>query len=337
MATKKHLPKNSGNSFSGSTETLIDAGVLDVLRNNFAKSHIEGTEIQLHKDFSKTKIKIYHPPQENHAYIIGADPSMGTKADFHAMTIFDITNAFKVVQVATYHDNEASPKLFAYMLAKIGRMYNSAYIAMEDNGVSQVTLDALWRDFEYENIICEGGKGTMGIHSNNNRKMIGCIALKNFLEDEMKEIEINDGRLIAELETFERKSTAGKMPTYRSADGHDDFVMATVWCMFSLDMKIADRYYDIKKTVLNNLGEQTPLLILPMPEDANDRNEKMRLIDEKMVGFKEAYTNGIETGKNAIEAFIRENKLNAFDTSDPEEPAIRRPSEDEAFTFQMFK
>lgn len=120
-------------------------------------SHRPYREVQLHKDFKKTAIKVFCPPQPGHAYIIGADPSLGTASDYHAMSVFDITNAYDIRQVASFYENEIPAKLFAYMLAKVGALYNGAFVAIENNGSSQVTLDALWRDYDYDSIICEGG------------------------------------------------------------------------------------------------------------------------------------------------------------------------------------
>ena len=166
--------------------------------------------------------------------------------------------------------------------------------------------------------------------------MLGCIALKNFVEDPMKSIEINDGQLIAELETFEKKSTVSNVPTYSAADGHDDFVMATVWCMFSLDMRIIERYYDVQKTVKNKLGEDTPLFVLPMKDSVSNEEEAKRL-DEKMTMFKDSYQKEAVSSQAEIEAFIKQNSLDAQSTAIEDPTPIRRPSDIEAFTFQMFK
>ena len=126
------------------------------MKEKFARDHKAPREVKLHKDYDKTVVKVFYPPEKNHAYIVGADPSLGTSSDYHAMSVFDITNAFELKQVATFYENEIPAKLFAYMIAKIATLYNNAYVAIENNGSSQVTLDALWRDYDYDNIISEG-------------------------------------------------------------------------------------------------------------------------------------------------------------------------------------
>ena len=114
---KKNLIRNTGNSFLGSSETLIKGDVIKKIRENF-KKHINGQDIQLHKDFTTTVIKIYEPPYKNHAYVIGADPAMGTESDYHAMCVWDITNTFDIKQVARFYQNDIPPKIFAYIFDK---------------------------------------------------------------------------------------------------------------------------------------------------------------------------------------------------------------------------
>ena len=319
---EKKFNQEYGNGFLGSTETLIDSDTLAKVRDKFMKDHLKANEVQLHKDFPKTKVKIYRPPQPGHAYLIGADPAMGTASDYHAMNVFDVTNTYDIKHAASYYDNETPPKIFAYMLAKIGTLYNNAYIAMECNGCSQVTIEALWRDFEYEYIISEGGRPTIGIHSNNNRKVEGCMALKAALEDPMRQIEINDGRLISEMETFERKLTNAKMPTYAGADGHDDFIMSMIWCMFCLKMEIIERYYDVAKVVVDSVGNQIPLYIVPLKIEEPKENDYMADLDERL-----SSTRGLDfTTKpkqmtqddRDMEDFIRRNNLSAGDPNDEE-------------------
>ena len=75
--------RNIGNSFLGSAETLIRANVIKKIKDDFINNSIEPHKIQLHKDYSKTTINIYEPPLKGHAYIVGADPSLGAESDYH--------------------------------------------------------------------------------------------------------------------------------------------------------------------------------------------------------------------------------------------------------------
>lgn len=142
-----------GNSFLGSAETLIKANKIKELKEEFAKSSLDPHEIQLNQNYESTKVLLYEPPIKGHAYIIGADPSMGTESDYHSLIVYDITNTFNIKQVCGFYRNNIPPKVFSYIIAKVGFLYNNAYVAIENNGCSQTVLDALWRDFEYDNII----------------------------------------------------------------------------------------------------------------------------------------------------------------------------------------
>lgn len=311
-----------GNSFLGSAETLIESSVIKKYKDEFSSNHLKGIEIQLHKKIPETKIKLFYTPQPNHAYIIGADPSMGMKSDYQAMSIWDITNTFDIKQVASFYENNVPPKIFAYILAKSGILFNNAYIAIENNGCSQATLDALWRDFEYDSIVHEGGnpKTNIGIHSMNFRKTDACLNFKLLLEDDLRNVQINDGRLLAEMEKFERKTRLGKMPTYQAADGHDDFMMATIWGFYILKYEIIERYYDIKKTILNKLNEPVPLYVTPFENEMinyeinNNENNNILEIDNKVLAYIDEYEQRlnemkINSSNENIDNFIKTNNL----------------------------
>lgn len=329
-----------GNSFLGSAETLIEPNIIKQIKENFKDNALKAYDIQLHKDYPKTSIKIYEPPQKSHAYIIGADASLGTKSDYHSMVIYDITNTFDIKQVAGFYENDLPPKTFAFMLAKAGALYNDAFIAMENNGCSQVALDALWRDFDYDNIINDGGnpKTSIGIHSNNERKTIGCLTFKNFLEDELRKFQINDGRLIAEMEKFERKHRTGKLPSYEAADGHDDYMLAAIWGIYPIQMEIIDNYYDVRKTIVNKLGEQIPLYILPYDNDGRNKAVYLKDLDEKFKLFNNEYEKRLQDMKSVvskgdeIEQFINTNGLNEL-SNEPIEEEVERKTDDDRFQF----
>lgn len=342
----KKFDQEYGCSFLGSAETLINSDLIKKYKDEFADKRLKGTEVKLHPDFDETKIKIYHLPEKNHAYVIGADPSMGLGADFQSMIVWDITNTFQIKQVASFYENSVQPKIFAYILAKTGLMYNNAFVAIENNGCSQVALDALWRDFDYDSIVHEGGneRTNIGIHSMNARKAAACLNFKLILEDKMRSVEINDGRLIAEMEKFERVSRMGKLPTYEAVDGHDDYMMSAVWGLYVLKFEIVERYYDIKKAVRNKLGEEIPLFVLPFQEESSDIERKRNIfeLDQKFDTFtndQEKYLNKIkkEADTTDIDNFIKSNNLEAYDPYEIKEDdnnKNKRNPDDENFQFR---
>lgn len=333
-----------GCSFIGSSETLIQPELVQKYKDNFSQTRLKGTEILLNKDYLNTKIRIYHSPIEGHAYIIGADPSMGLGSDYQSMCVFDITNTYKIQQVAGFYENNVPPKIFAYIIAKTGLLYNNAFVAMENNGCSQVTLDALWRDFEYDSIVCEGSKSAaFGICSTNTRKAEACLNFKLIIEDPLRTTEINDGRLINEMEKFERVSKIGKLPTYQAVDGHDDYMMSAIWAFFSLKLEILERYYDIKKYVFNKLGEQMPLFVLPFVFEYQNTDIKQLIseIDEKLnlyTSKSEKYLNQIQQESNSldIDKFIKANDLTTYKNDEETDDSFTNKSDDDTFGFSIF-
>ena len=149
--------------------------------------------------------------------------------------------------------------MFAYIICKLASIYNKAYVAIENNGVSFATLEYLWRELEYDNIIHIGGnpKTSIGIVSSANSKFEACLNFKEILENELRKIYIYDGRIIDEMERFEKHSRVGRMPTYAASSGHDDLMMASIWAFYVLKPDILENYYDIKQFVIDKLGSDT--------------------------------------------------------------------------------
>ena len=54
-------------------------------------------------------------------------------------------------------------------------------------------------------------------------------------------------------------------------------------------MDIIDNYYDVKKAVVNKLGEQIPLYILPYKSDMEIKSNYLNNIDEKFKNYLNEY------------------------------------------------
>lgn len=248
----------------------------------------------------------------------GADPSMGLGSDYQAMSVWDVTNTFDIKQVASLYENEIEPRVFAYILVKTAILYNNALIAIENNGVSQVTVTAIWQDFEYDNVLCEGGGRTsIGIASSSTRKMKACLNFKSIFEDPSRNVEINDGRLIGEIEKFEKKDKSSKTPSYEAADGHDDFMMATVWAFFALVYEICERYFDIKKSIMTKFGEQQPLFIQNFEQngeygEAPTEKEQLENVDKAFSMFSSEYDKELQGMKKEISEQVVYKDIDKF-------------------------
>lgn len=334
----------SHNSFLGSVTTLINGKTIEKFKHLFDDNNPnlkQAYEIQLHKDFPNIKINMYMPPQRNKAYIIGADPSTGSDGDYQALTVWDITNTYKIELVASFYENDVPPKYFAYIIAKIASLYNRAYVAIENNGVSMATLEYLWREFEYDNLVHLGGnpKTSIGIASNADRKFDACLNFKDIFENPMREILIHDGRLIDEMERFEKHSRMGKTPTYYATQGHDDLMMCSIWAMYILKPDLIENYYDVRQFATDKLGHQFPLFITSTENPNTSSYEIEQFINELDQKFKNT-SNKYDISMNQLESDInqtQEQLMKAFQMPNGNISHNNQHDDDETFQFAGFK
>lgn len=278
-----------GNSFLGSISTLVRGQIIKKYKDYFEEDNKqkESTKIQLHKDYPSTNVNIYYPPQKNRAYIVGADPSTGSDNDYQALTIWDITNTFDIKMVASFYQNDIPPKIFAYIICKLATIYNKAYVAMENNGVSYATLDYLFRQFEYENVIHLGGnpKTDIGISSQGERKFEACMNFKQIIENPLRKVHIYDGRLIDQMERFERHNREGKTPKYYATSGHDDLIMCSIWALYILKPELLELYYNINQFITDKFGREIALFVTSA-ESIQNSNDVFQYINELDQKFK---------------------------------------------------
>jgi len=213
--------------FMGSAGTMLSAHALKSLA--FVKP--------LH--VSETGIKIYHQPVKDHVYLAVADTSRGKGLDYSAIAIIDVSEIpYKLV--ATYKDNNISPLVYPGIIKKMSDYYNQAYVLVEINDNGQQVVDALFDDFEYENILSTvdmkgkialtwgfGNKSQRGIRTTKSVKRLGCSILKNLIEQQ--KLLVQDFDTISEFSTFISKGSS-----FEAEEGsHDDMVMCLVlfaWC-----------------------------------------------------------------------------------------------------------
>jgi hypothetical protein len=194
-------------------------------------------------------IKQYEPAIRGHRYLIVADVAEGKGLDYSAAQIFDITQ-LPYQQVCTFNNNAITPYEYARVLDQLGRLFNSATILVENNNIGSSVCNALWDDFEYDNLLFtksakkgngraraglevilgadDGAEG--GIRTSASVKSIGCNLIKYLIEQD--KLIIRDAETISELSTFSRKmnkSTGQYGKTFQAEDGKfDDLVMGCV-------------------------------------------------------------------------------------------------------------
>ena len=231
--------------FLGSIDTLISPHKLRTLAYK--------TPLQ-----SNAGLDVYEQPQKDHTYFIVADVSRGTKNDYSAYVVFDVTQVpYRVV--AKYRDNEVKPLLFPQKIYHVARAYNHAFVLVEVNDIGEQVANTLQFDMEYDNLVMasmrgragqimgggfSGGKAQLGVRTTKAVKKIGCSNLKQLLESD--KIIVEDFDCINELSTFIVKGSS-----FEADDGCNDDLVA---CMFIFCWATDQTYF--KELTNNDVREQ---------------------------------------------------------------------------------
>lgn len=274
-------------AFLGSSATLFDPQVIE-----YYKKYVTNTKntkpLREENVYGRT-VMIYKEPIKDHVYILGADIGDGSGSDYSVLQCWDITDVKNLELVMTYGSNEISIPEFAFIAAKFGARYNCALISGERNGVGASFFDALWNNFEYENVLCYVNEETPadrpGIYSTNKNKLKACLWAKNFLlltvgDSKLFNCTIPEARIIYEMESFERKNKTGTVTYAATKNMHDDYIMCFIWSVFPLIYEIADNALDVKETIKTAFGLEIPIKFRNAV-DLTNYNEK--IIDDKFL------------------------------------------------------
>ena len=209
-------------TFLGSSLQLLNSATLASLSPE--------TPLKEYKDEYKG-LRIYKNPTKDHTYTMTCDVSRGRHLDDSAFTVYDITTQPFTI-AAVYNNNEVSPLMYSNIIHKIAKNYNEAYVLVEINDAGGEVTNALYWDFEYENMYWTksgnqlGKKGAdpyPGIRTTKKTKTIGCANAKDLID--RKNLIINDAPTIQQFSTFVQ-NTSG---SYAADEGfRDDLVMTHV-------------------------------------------------------------------------------------------------------------
>ena len=239
--------------FIGSDSTLIDPNVLQALR----------WEQPL---INKKGLTIYEEPSTTKLYACTVDVALGKGKDYSAFLIYDITQIpYRIV--AVYRDNTITPLVFPNVIHSLVKQYNNAYTLVEIDGSGAQVGDILRHDLGYENLLMTWNAGRNGIQISSGFKRsammglkmtrpvknIGCMTLKNLVEQE--KIILRDVNVITEFYSFAQKGQS-----FEATPGtHDDLVM----CCVSFSWLVAQRYFaeltdvNLRENLLNDVEEET--------------------------------------------------------------------------------
>ena len=255
--------------FIGSTNTLISANTL--------KKLVFKTPIFVNKE----GLKVYEKPITNigkpelsHMYVMTVDTSRGVGNDYHAFSVFDITEMpYKLV--ATFRNNMISPLVYPSAILPVAKQYNNAYILVEINDIGGQVADVLHQEYEYENLLVtsirgrkgqtlDGGFGKAeqqrGIRTTKAVKKLGCSVLKSMVEGD--KLLIHDYDTIRELVSFISRHNSFEA----EANYNDDLVICLVlFCWLSTQSYFKDlTNLDIRQSLFNEKIKQLEDEMLPL-------------------------------------------------------------------------
>lgn len=201
-----YFEQNYGNSFVGSSETLIAPEVLAELQHK--------NPIAVWDDM----LRLYYEPQQNHTYIMSVDAAKEGK-DYFAIQVIDVTEMpFRQVAAANLQVDYLSMPDFLY---EWGARFNTAHMIIENNeGAGQSIADMLVNHFEYPNIYYQDNKYKYPGFRTTKSTRDSIIRMLQILINSGK-LEIRDKETISEFQRFELVNDK-----YQASSGHDDLVMA---------------------------------------------------------------------------------------------------------------
>jgi len=210
--------------FQGSSDTLLSPACLQRLAHQLPMKYLG----------DQREFKIYEEAKPGHNYVVAVDVSEGIGKDYSVVSVIDVTTA-PYKQVAMMRSNIISPLLLADLINKTGHEYNEAYVIVESNTYGKQVVDALWLDYEYENMLlsrsanndaklagARNEKITPGVKTTKKTKQLGCSNLKGLIES--NQLIVQDFETIQELNSFSKKGNSFEAEKGKT----DDIVMSLV-------------------------------------------------------------------------------------------------------------
>jgi hypothetical protein len=232
--------------FLGSAKTLIDADILGELET------MPSDAPHKYVDFD-----VWEKPKKGHLYVLSCDVAKGVEQDYSIMQITDATHEKINKQVGVWYSNVMDPFDFTEKVNELGRLYNNAFVVVENNTYGHEVARRLFDEFEYENLYKERkGKG-WGITSSKRTKELGTTYLKRYIEN--KKYILQDQGTYDELCDFV-EHTPGVYKCSPGKHSHDDRVMALMWGVFFIESDYWKQWksYMVETENINN-GEVTKL------------------------------------------------------------------------------
>jgi hypothetical protein len=208
LSLKEWLQEYEAN-FLGTGETYIDGEILRQLKSDVNREY---------RIKYNNRMRVWKDPQPYHEYVLACDPSIGRERDYSAFHVIDLYNG---EQVAEFYSNRTPINEFAKIIVDEGRLYNTAYVLSERNGIGNNLIYFLQESLEYENLVMDDNREIGMQITQKNREVLLADMEHNIRSNKVK---INSERLVDELLTFVIDKDTNKIKA--DTNCHDDLIMA---------------------------------------------------------------------------------------------------------------
>uniref|UniRef100_A0A6M3K4R9 Putative terminase n=1 Tax=viral metagenome TaxID=1070528 RepID=A0A6M3K4R9_9ZZZZ len=218
-------------TFLGSTNTVIDANVLDIIIGNWKDPILKEIE---------DKLFIYEKPEDGYIYILGVDSGKGTGNHYSSIQVLKVVDVRvpKLQQVAVFNDNNTDIYTFSHIVNRLSLYYNRSYIMVENNAEGSTVVNNLWWEFENERLVNTGSKKIdLGVRAKRNTKPRAVLLMKKLIEE--GSLEIIDMETLNQLTTFIENNNK-----YYGKDNFDDLISALYWACYIFEMDVFDEKID---------------------------------------------------------------------------------------------
>ena len=267
--SKRQIAQELLCDFVASGETFLQADHLEWIR--------ETIRAPRERRFEDRNLWVWENPLAAHKYVISADVSRGDAKDYSTCHVIDVTTC----EVVAEYKGKVPPDRFGEMLDNLGRQYNNALLAPENNTFGYTTVMKL-KELNYPNLYYQKSRGVyLGNYTPQSEKDVGGFStqgqsrvqiiskLEEMIRNKM--IRCYSQRLYDELKTFVWKGQ--KAQAMRGQ--HDDLVMSLAigtW-LFDLYGGGGSSRADLNKAMLAGFSTESR----SAKELSNDQNKPFPL------------------------------------------------------------
>lgn len=194
------------------------------------KCHLSGC--QMFHESQEQHLSVWEEPIQGARYQIGVDVGYGKGKDDSVAWVNRIgSKGSPDIQVAVLVSGLIEPIDFAYEVAKLGRWYNDATVAVEYNSPGNSTADQLLKTLSYPNIYRKPTLSGNSYHwqTQQNTKPALIVSMDRWLKEGI--LIIRDKRFLQQLKVYTKIEETQKVGAQKGFK--DDVVMASMLALYT--------------------------------------------------------------------------------------------------------